>query len=77
MVKINMDVTEIEKHAPEYKVEGNLVTVQVGLVEHTMLPKHYIEWVFLQTKYVNQKKVLCPGDKPAAYFSICAGDGVE
>ena len=25
----------------------------------------------------NQKKVLCPGDKPVVYFSICDGDEVE
>lgn len=54
-----------------------MVTVTVGSVEHPMLPEHSIEWVFLQTKHGNQKKVLCPGDKPVVYFSICDGDEVE
>lgn len=67
----------VEKHVPDYRVEGNMVTVTVGSVEHPMLPEHYIEWVFLQTKHGNQKKVLCPGDKPVVYFSICDGDEVE
>ena len=39
-----------EKHVPVYTVEGNLVTVTVGAVEHPMQPEHYIEWVSLQTK---------------------------
>ena len=40
----------VEKHVPVYQVEGNLVKVRVGSVEHPMLPEHYIEWVSLQTK---------------------------
>ena len=43
----------VEKHVPDYRVEGNMVTVTVGSVEHPMLPEHYIEWVFLQTKHGN------------------------
>lgn len=66
-----------EKHVPEYKVEGNMVTVNVGSVEHPMLPEHYIEWVSLQTKQGNQRKLLSPGDKPVVYFALCDGDEVE
>ena len=51
-----------EKHVPVYTVDGNLVNVKVGAVEHPMLPEHYIEWVSLQTKCGNQRKVLKPGD---------------
>ena len=40
----------LEKHVPDYKVEGNKVIVKIGSVEHPMLPEHYIEWVSLQTK---------------------------
>ncbi len=40
----------VEKHVPVYTVEGNLVKVCVGSVEHPMMPEHFIAWVSLQTK---------------------------
>ena len=67
----------VEKHVPVYQVEGNLVKVQVGSMEHPMLPEHFIEWVSLQTKQGNQRKALFPGDKPEVCFAICEGDQVE
>lgn len=66
-----------EKHIPVYQVEGNLVKVRVGSVDHPMLPEHYIEWISLQTRQGNQRKVLRPGDAPAACFALCDGDEVE
>lgn len=67
----------VEKHVPVWKVEGNLVTVTVGSVEHPMLPEHYIEWVSLQTKQGNQRKALQPGQAPTVTFAICEGDEVQ
>ncbi|MBR4111356.1 MAG: desulfoferrodoxin [Clostridia bacterium] len=66
-----------EKHIPVYKVEGNKVFVTVGEVEHPMQEEHYIEWISIQTKFGNQRKVLEPGQKPEVCFSICEGDEVE
>ena len=66
-----------EKHVPVYTVENNIVTVNVGSVEHPMLPEHSIEWVSLQTKQGNQRKALKPGDKPQICFALCEGDEVE
>ena len=66
-----------EKHVPVYTVEGNLVTVKVGEVEHPMVDNHYIEWVSLQTKQGNQRKFLKPGEKPEVVFAIVEGDEVE
>ena len=66
-----------EKHVPVYTVEGNVVTVTVGAVEHPMQPEHYIEWVSLQTKQGNQRKLLLPGEAPKVCFAICEGDEVE
>lgn len=65
-----------EKHIPVCTVENNKVTVTVGEVIHPMLPEHYIEWISLETKQGNQRKVLKPGDKPQACFAICDGDEV-
>ena len=67
----------VEKHVPDYQVEGNTVNVTVGSVEHPMLPEHYIEWVSLQTKQGLQRKQLKPGDKPSVSFALCDGEEVE
>ena len=66
-----------EKHIPIYSVDKNIVHVRVGTVEHPMNPDHYIEWISLQTKQGNQRKELCPDEKPEASFALCEGDEVE
>ena len=66
-----------EKHIPVWSVDGNIVHVSVGSVEHPMLPEHYIEWISIETKQGNQRKELRPGEKPEACFALCEGDEVE
>lgn len=65
-----------EKHVPVIAVDGSTVTVTIGAVEHPMLDAHYIEWILLETKEGRQRKTLTPGEKPAAVFSLAAGDEV-
>ena len=67
----------VEKHIPVYEVKDNIVIVNVGSVDHPMLPEHYIGWVSLQTKQGNQRKALKPGDAPKVCFALCEGDEVE
>ena len=67
----------VEKHVPVYEVNGNIVTVKVGAVEHPMIPEHYIEWVSIQTKQGNQRKMLKPNSKPEVRFLIDANDEIE
>ena len=67
----------VEKHVPQYSVEGNLVKVAVGSVEHPMIPEHFIQWVSLQTKQGTQLKKLSPGEKPEVVFALADGDNVE
>lgn len=66
-----------EKHVPVVTVEENKVIVNVGEVEHPMMPEHYIEWIAIETKNGRQRKVLSPSDKPFAEFYICDGEKVE
>ena len=65
-----------EKHVPVITVDGKLVTVKVGSVEHPSLEKHYIMWIALQTKHGVQIKYLNPGDKPMAQFALTDDDEV-
>jgi len=61
-----------EKHLPVVAVDGNVIKVNVGSVDHPMAPEHYIEWIYVQTENGGQRKSLNPGDAPAATF--CMGD---
>lgn len=63
-----------EKHVPVISVNGTVVTVSVGSVAHPMLPEHFIEWIALETKQGNQRKVLSAGMKPEAVFALAPGD---
>lgn len=65
-----------EKHIPVIKVNGNIVTVTVGSVEHPMTDAHYIVWISLSTKQGNQRKLLTPGKPPVIKFAITEGDEV-
>ena len=65
-----------EKHVPVVKVEGTHVTVTVGSVAHPMVEDHWIEWIVLETKTGNQRKVLQPGQEPKAEFEMVEGDSV-
>ena len=65
-----------EKHVPVYEVEGNVVHVKVGEVEHPMLDNHYIEWIILETNKGNQRKKLKPGEAPKADFALLPGEEV-
>jgi superoxide reductase len=65
-----------EKHIPVYSVDGGTVTVRIGSIDHPMTEEHYIEWVVLQTREGNQRKLLSPGSAPEVCFRICDCDEV-
>lgn len=63
-----------EKHIPEYSVEGNVVKVVVGSVEHPMQPEHFIQWVAVETNKGSQIKYLEPNTPPKAEFVLAEGE---
>lgn len=67
----------VEKHVPVYELKGNMLYVSVGEVEHPMIEEHFIEWIAVQTKSGNQRKMLNPGDAPKAIFALVDGDEVQ
>ena len=71
-----------EKHIPVASVEGSVVTVNVGSVDHPMVPEHFIEWVYVETENGGYRKELNPesapnvvfqlgSDKPVAVYAYC------
>ena len=66
----------LEKHVPVYEKKDGTVLVKVGSIEHPMVAEHYIEWISIQTRNGNQRKVLTPLDKPEAVFYVAPDDEV-
>ncbi|MDD4699335.1 MAG: desulfoferrodoxin family protein [Oscillospiraceae bacterium] len=67
----------LEKHVPVIKIDGNIVTVDIGSAPHPMTEEHFIEWVYIQTKQGGQRKNFAPGDKPTVEFALTDDDEVE
>ncbi len=63
-----------EKHVPVVEVNGNKVKVTVGSVVHPMEEKHFIQWIYVQTKEGVQSKHLKPHENPEAVFALADGD---
>ena len=71
-----------EKHIPAVTIDGDVVTVNVGSVNHPMESVHHIQWVYLKTEQGGQRKHMKPGqppkvtfhlvdDKPVAVYAYC------
>lgn len=72
LLKENSKDAATEKHVPVIeKIEGGY-KVTVGVVEHPMMPEHYIEWIELITDNEVMRKYLKPGEKPVAVFKTDA-----
>ena len=72
MTKLEPGVVEAshEKHIPVVSVDGNIVNVAVGSVEHPMIEAHSILWVYLQTDKGGQRKNLEVGKAPVVSFAL-------
>ena len=71
-----------EKHIPVVSVQGSEIHVNIGSVDHPMVPAHYIEWVYVETENGGYRKDLHPesaphvvfelgSDKPVAVYAYC------
>ena len=72
MTKLEAGTVEAshEKHIPVITVDGNIVTVVIGSVEHPMTAEHYISWVYLETDKGGQRKALTPDSAPSVVFAL-------
>lgn len=59
-----------EKHIPAVTVEGNVLKVNVGSVNHPMAEEHFIEWVYVETENGGMRKNLKPGQEPNVTFAL-------
>ena len=69
-----------EKHVPKITIEGNKVTVDVGVsmgTPHPMTEEHWIMWIDLFSQdNCYKRKFLKPGDEPKTTFVVASTEGV-
>lgn len=73
-LKANTTDAAQEKHVPEVTVEGNLVKVKVGSVEHPMTEEHHIAFIYLETENGLARKDLNHTGVPEAVFALAEGE---
>ena len=73
-LKANTTDAAQEKHVPEVSVEGNLVKVKVGSVEHPMTEENHIAFIYLETENGVARKDLDHTGKPEAVFALAEGE---
>lgn len=66
-----------EKHIPVASVDGDVVKVVVGSVEHPMAEEHSILWIELKTDRGVQRKHLKPGEAPEVSFALAGEKPLE
>lgn len=59
-----------EKHVPVVKVEGNLVTVDIGSAPHPMTDEHHIAWVYVHTCCGGHRRALSPSGKSQTVIAL-------
>ena len=63
-----------EKHLPAVTVEDGAVHVNLGSINHPMIPEHYIEWIYVQTENSGHLKIRKPfGDACHHVDVLCGG----
>ena len=65
-----------EKHLPIIEKNGNIVTVNIGSVNHPMTEEHSIQWVYIETKKGGQRKNLVPNEAPNVSFALTEDDEI-
>ncbi|MBQ8143555.1 MAG: desulfoferrodoxin [Butyricicoccus sp.] len=63
-----------EKHVPVASVEGSVLHVHIGAVDHPMVDAHYIEWVFVELENGHFLKELKPDSDPHVEFQLGEND---
>jgi len=59
-----------EKHLPVVTVDGDLLNVKVGEVDHPMLPEHYITMIIVAFDKQTLRVDLSSEDQPKATFAL-------
>ncbi len=70
-----------EKHTPKITIDGNKVTVDVGIsmgTPHPMTDEHYIMWIeVICTDNCSKRQFLDPGMEPKAVFVVSNTSGLK
>ncbi len=75
-LKANTVDAAVEKHVPVATVDGDVLDVVVGAVEHPMTEEHYIQFVVVELEDGTYRKDLNPNEAPKATFNVAGKKAV-
>lgn len=75
LLEANTVDAAVEKHVPSFKLDGDVLHVEIGSVQHPMTEEHYIQWIEFVQKDNCQRVMLTPADQPKATFKIDPAKG--
>ncbi len=72
-IEANSVDAAVEKHVPNYEVDGDKIIVKVN---HVMEEEHYIEWIAMASDKGICKKFFKPGETPETHFKYIPGSKI-
>lgn len=72
-IRANTVEAATEKHIPVYEVNGDVINVRVGEINHPMEDNHYIEFIALVNDENMSIVKLKPGEEPVALLPYIKG----
>lgn len=69
-LKANSVDAAVEKHVPNFEIEGEKIVVTVN---HVMEEEHYIEWIAMHNDKCECTKYLKPGEEAKVTFKYIPG----
>ncbi len=72
LLEPQLDGDKALKHKPVVEIDGDIVNVKVGEVQHPMDDNHYIQFIQVVVGNEIYTKTLNPGEVPEASFTVGA-----
>lgn len=64
----------LEKHVPAVEIDGNRIHVNIGSVDHPMIPEHYIQFICLLKDNGYEIHPMKPDEAPCTDFYLGEGE---
>lgn len=76
MVELIPDTQDaaLEKHVPDVTIDGNHIHVNIGSIDHPMIPEHYIHFICLVKDNGYEIHPLQPDAAPSTDFYLGEGE---
>lgn len=76
-IELNTEDDVVEKHEPDWEMDGCKLKIKIGSLPHPMEDMHYIQWIFVKTDIGFHVRFLSANDDPKVCFTLCKKEKPE